>query len=86
MGGKKGASDRRQANGTGGRLPDGRLMEPRTDFIFRGPSSHPPVPSTVRDRSPLLSSRQGAEIQYDLSRGGFFCYFHVPTYGSTFDA
>lgn len=35
---KGGASDRRQANGTGGRLPDGRLMEPRADFIFRGPS------------------------------------------------
>lgn len=38
-GGRKGASDRRQASGTGGWLPDGRLMERRADFIFRGSSS-----------------------------------------------
>lgn len=55
---------RRQANGTGGRLPDGRLMEPRADFIFHGPSFLiPSPPSALRDRALLLSSRQGAETR-----------------------
>lgn len=54
-------------------------MEPRADFIFREPSSYSLVPSTVRNRSLLLSSRQGAKIQYDLygsSSYHFYTYIY----------
>lgn len=75
-GGKKGEGARQtgaRRTVRGGRLPDGRLMEPRADFIFRGSPSRS-LDGHGRSVAPLLSSRQGAETRICPLRGCSPCH------------
>lgn len=66
--GRRQTGARRQANGTGGRLPDGRLMEPRADFIFHGPSFlvplAPPPPSARSGATFVLATGCRNTVRY----------------------